>query len=338
MAAMGPLAAGLRTGAITSTVSTLVVHFGARLAGRVRRSDWMGVATVPLRDRALHEPPRRRDVAAGIAVHQFADVLWAAVYVAALSPVAPQRRRARILRDGLPWAVATAAVEYYVFLPWLQPLLRMQVPFWTAAGVHVSSAAAYPAYLALEGPHRRFGRWWMAALGAGLAALAVLGETDRRGRAPRWPAYGEGDRAFLHHMHGHHAVGLRLARLAAARSQRRRLRALGRLMAAEHAEQLELLEQWWASWEGGAVPELDAASREAMPGMPSEAEVDAVAQAPAEEFDHAFVDVMVRHHWGAVRMAERERRTSRDPRLVGFCLAVTYAQRRQITAMHDAAS
>jgi hypothetical protein len=72
-------------------------------------------------------------------------------------------------------------IEYYLILPKLQPLVVMQVPFWTALGVHVTSGLLYPFYpqvraIVTRQPVRR----------------DVLSRTRRRRRAhrPRGPRSG----------------------------------------------------------------------------------------------------------------------------------------------------
>ncbi len=66
-------------------------------------------------------------------------------------PLEPARRRhlsrhrPLALVAVLPvWALATAALEYFLTLPRLQPWLIMQTPFWIAGLVHLASASAYP--------------------------------------------------------------------------------------------------------------------------------------------------------------------------------------------------
>ena len=84
------------------------------------------------------------NIAGGVLVHQGADLSWAVVFFAlgrywTWSLTAPV-----LLVLSLPWAAITAAIEYYVILPRLQPLVPMQVPFWTALGVHLTSGLLYP--------------------------------------------------------------------------------------------------------------------------------------------------------------------------------------------------
>lgn len=282
----------------------------------------------PLRSRGIARRPSPSRVATGLLAHQLADVMWAFIFGRWVLIRLRERRRRDVLVTALPWALGTAAIEYYVFLPWIQPWLRMQVPFWTAAGVHVASAAVYPLTpwlarrLGAPSPEDQEGdRRLAVATATGtatvLTGLAVLGLLSRSGRDPRWPRVDRhGTEAwFLYAMHGHHGVGLRLSQLAADKARAEPLPALGRLMEAQHREEIDLMRDWWRGWFGGDVPPLSARGRSSMHGMPSDDELSVLAELSGRDFDRRFVELMIPHHEGAVRMSERAREDARDPRI-----------------------
>lgn len=340
---------GFLLGAISSTFSSIFILRGARHAGRDPALDLMEVAMVPMRSRGITRRPTPSRVVAGLLSHQAADILWAFVFGRWFLPRMRARRRRDVLLAALPWAVGTAAAEYVVFLPRVQPWLRMQVPFWTAAGVHVSSAAVYPLVPwiadrlgAPSGEDEEGDRALAVATASGaavtLAGLAVLGAFSRRGRDPRWPGVRrEGAEArFLYGMHGHHEVGLRLSRLAADRAQADPLPVLGRLMEAQHREEIELIRDWWRGWFGGEVPPLAAQDRASMSGMPTGGELSVLEGLSGPAFDRRFVELMVPHHEGAVRMSDRAFEEARDPRVRLFADEIRHTQRGQIEEMRRA--
>lgn len=53
----------------------------------------------------------------------------------------------------------------------------------------------------------------------------------------------------------------------------------------------------------------------------------------ARPFDRAFVDEMVAHHKGAIRMAEAVMSRGRDPEVRRLAEGIVAAQRREIAAM-----
>ena len=82
-------------------------------------------------------------------------------------------------------------------------------------------------------------------------------------------------------MAAHHAQGVELAGLAAARAQDPHLRALARLMVANQAGEIAAFEQWWRSWFGAPLPPATAEDHAAMPGMVPAATVASAASTSA---------------------------------------------------------
>ncbi len=331
--------AGLATGVVSSTFSTAFVQLGARQIGRDPGVDWMQVGTVPLRRRGIHRHPTRGSQAMGIASHQFADIMWATLFGGlVLAPVPPRHRKKVIAASAVPWAALTAGAEYSVFLPWVQPVLRMQVPYWTAFGVHTASASAYPLFSAFRHGDRRSAERTLAWMGAALAGLAVVRWAERRNRVPAWPQSQDRhdeDIDFLYRMSGHHVTGLRLAQLAADRGGDPTIQALGRLMTAQHESELQVMETWYRSWTGQPVPPLSDEDCQAMEGMPPEDDVDELAGRSGTSFDDRFVELMVPHHLGAIHMSERRLDRSHDPRMRAFAAAIVHTQSGQIESMQE---
>jgi uncharacterized protein (DUF305 family) len=336
--------AALLQGVLSGTVSTLVITLGAREIGRARALDWMEIGTVILRANSVRAEPQWWNVAAGIFVHQAADLAWAVVFFALLRRWTVTLAPSTLLLVSLPWAVVTSAVEYDMLLPRLQPLVNMQVPYWTALGVHVTSGLLYPFYpniraviLAERAPWTGVSRALALGLAGVVAALLALEVLARADRVPRWPLQSaevrDDQQRFIHHMTAHHEMGVELAKLAAAHAIDDRLNMLGRLMVANQQGELRILAQWWRSWIGGSIPELSPAEQHAIPGMPTPETMAALAEERGRRFDEHFIDVMVAHHRGAIEMADEAWDRAADPRVRLFADSVRHAQRGQIDAM-----
>jgi hypothetical protein len=76
--------AGFFQGLLSGSVSTLVITLGAPRIGRARSLDWMEIGTVLLRADSVQEDPQWWNIAAGVFVHQAADLSWALVFFALL--------------------------------------------------------------------------------------------------------------------------------------------------------------------------------------------------------------------------------------------------------------
>jgi uncharacterized protein (DUF305 family) len=243
----------------------------------------------------------------------------------------------------LPWAALTAAIEYYLILPWLQPLLREQVPYWTALGVHISSGLAYPVYYwwrghldGQKGENFRFGRMVGLTLIGLLGSMAGLSLLAKK-KEPPWPLgpklAQDTDQSFLRRMTWHHEVGLNIARLAAARSIREELRMLARLMTAQHDAELDLMRHWWQSWYDEEMTPLSPQEYQAMKGLPSSAELDRLAEKTAFAFEDKFLVLMIAHHQGAIDMATEVIELGADPRVKLLADSIRHVQRNQIDRM-----
>lgn len=342
------------TGLVSSSFSTLVVSLGARRIGRNARRDWMEVGTVMLRDRGVKIDPGPREIAAGLLVHQSADIAWATLYGAWLGSMRPgKRQREALLVGALPWAAATSAIEYHAILPWLQPLLRQQVPYWIAATVHVTSSAAYPLFVAMQSAvarrpmssgDRRMTAWTILGLASSLAALGAARVWAQRRGEPRWPgaARDDGRRPvdeltlrFLRHMSAHHELGVRMAEAALDKAQRDEVQTLARLMLGEHLAELDVMRSWWQSWTGKPMPGITTDEFASMHGMPRPDELEVMEGMDGIAFEQRFLPMMLFHHEGAVLMAAEAIEYSRDPRVRLFASNIRHTQLGQMHKMTE---
>jgi uncharacterized protein (DUF305 family) len=336
--------AAIVMGLISGTYSTALITLGAPRIGRNRVIDWMDIGTVLLGLDGIRADPGLREIAAGILVHQGVDLAWAVVFFAlgrqwtlALSPKA-------LLVVALPWAVLTSAIEYYLLLPTLQPLVPLQVPYWTALMVHVTSAAAYPLFPWIRNRtaatvDARATRWATATafvLGVLVAPLAAFEAAGGTSREPGWPfarvESREFDRQFMRHMVTHHEAGVKMARVALDAGIRPEAATLARLIVAEQTREAALLRSWWQSWFGGSMP-APSPHTEHIPGMPSDGDMERLRTSRGEDAERSFLTLMRQHHEGAVRMTEETLARASDPRLLTFSHSVRHAQSGQIRWM-----
>jgi hypothetical protein len=71
-----------------------------------------------------------------------------------------------------------------------------------------------------------------------------------------------------------------------------------------------------------------------MPGLLDPADFVKLRSTEASSFDRFFVDLMTRHHKGAVAMADAELRRGSDPRLRIMAHAIRHEQQGEIALMH----
>lgn len=115
------------------------------------------------------------------------------------------------------------------------------------------------------------------------------------------------DVRFMRGMIPHHAQALEMAALIPGRTEHEGLHLLGRRIEISQRDEIA----WMTGWlerRGETAPMMGAghahglAEGDLMPGMLSLAEMDALAAARGAEFDRLFLEGMIKHHQGALRM------------------------------------
>jgi uncharacterized protein (DUF305 family) len=337
--------AAVLLGLLSSSYSTIISQFAAGRIGRDAAVDWMTVASIPLRDFALHADPPWSSIIAGIAFHQWADFSWAVFLFGALQRFTSGLSPRTLAVIALPWAVFTSALEWLFLvpvIPFWQPLFTLQQPYWIGFLVHASSAAVYPLFPELRSaisqrsarrPMTSFAAVWSGGLATAMVSLALLAALPRE--LP-WAGCDQvSDRTYIRHMVTHHAQGIELGTMAVGRATDPHLRALAALMVASQAGENRLFETFWDSWFDEPMAACTAEERRTMPGFLGAEQLAQLRSAPTESFDHLFVALMTEHHKGAVAMADRELQGKGDLRLRVMAHAIRHAQQGEIALMRN---
>ncbi|WFU82506.1 DUF305 domain-containing protein [Bradyrhizobium sp. CIAT3101] len=336
--------AAVALGLISSSLSTIVSQLSAARIGRDAAIDWMTVAAIPTRDWAIGAEPTWSAIFAGIAFHQWADFSWAVVFFGVLGRWTAGLRPRTMLLLGLPWALFSSGMEWFVLVPlfpFRQPLFTLQQPYWIGLLVHASSALMYPLFARLRWSRGnapvadvRFANAWLGGALVVIASLGIIALFGSHGYEPPWMGHDrDADQTYIRHMTTHHAQGIELALMGSRRAQNSHLRKLAMPMVASQAGEVRIFENWWLSWFDTDMPDCSAGERAAMPGSLSPAEMRMVKLAPPDQFDSIFVEMMSRHHQGAVKMADQMWRSRGDPRLRVMAHAIRHEQKGEIALM-----
>ncbi len=128
------------------------------------------------------------------------------------------------------------------------------------------------------------------------------GET---GTIPNADAYGDADVRFMTDMVGHHAQALEMAELAPERARDERVLRLAERIAAGQRPEIDAMQAWLEQHGLPRAPEEVDHEHGDMPGMATPEDLTRLSAAEGTEFDRMFLELMSRHHEGALRMAER---------------------------------
>jgi uncharacterized protein (DUF305 family) len=145
------------------------------------------------------------------------------------------------------------------------------------------------------------------------------------------------EQAFLEGMIPHHESAVEMAKVAQERARHRELGLLANeIISAQNGEirQMEAIHERLYGSEITPDPEaherLGLSAKEAgMDHMESAMELET-----ARAFDREFIDMMVAHHQGAIRMANRILKDTDDPELRKLAQGIVRAQRREIEEMN----
>ena len=150
--------------------------------------------------------------------------------------------------------------------------------------------------------------------------------------------FSEADVNFMQGMVSHHAQALEMTALVAGRSGRDAMRRLAQRIELSQKDEIAMMQEWLRS-RGQAVTAMDAHHApgwEPMPGMLTGEEMDRLAAAQAVAFDRLFLELMIKHHRGALTMVEKlldQRGAAQDSQLFAFTSDVTSDQSAEIDRM-----
>ncbi|MBT2510819.1 DUF305 domain-containing protein [Streptomyces sp. ISL-98] len=116
------------------------------------------------------------------------------------------------------------------------------------------------------------------------------------------------DVTFAKGMIPHHRQAVEMAALAESRARSAEVKKLAGEIKKAQAPEIKTLSGWLTSW-GEEVPKEDESAEHAghsMSGMMTNDEMDKLETSSGKAFDTAFMEMMIKHHEGAIEMAETE--------------------------------
>lgn len=139
------------------------------------------------------------------------------------------------------------------------------------------------------------------------------------------------DLAFATRMAEHHRGAIEMAEVAGRRARHPEIKALAEDISTSQRREVGVLEEAAKRLEAAGTEAADLGLSEDMAGMGH----DAAALAEARPFDRGFIDSMVPHHQGAIRMARIELDRGSDGDLRALAEDVIESQSREIEQMND---
>ena len=145
----------------------------------------------------------------------------------------------------------------------------------------------------------------------------------------------DADVEFLQQMIPHHEQATEMAELVGDRTDRTELVDFAEKIIADQSKEIDqmrsLLSDAGAEEEGGGMEGMEG--MEGMPGQMDESEMKELEGLKGDEFDLAFIDMMTRHHEGAIEMAEKVTDEGENPEVAQLAATIIKAQRAEIEQM-----
>lgn len=189
-----------------------------------------------------------------------------------------------------------------------------------------------------------------AAVAAAATAAVVLAACGSNGdssaghasaspTAPASAVQGEhnaADVAFAKGMIPHHRQAVEMADLAPTRAESAEVKKLADEIKKAQDPEIKTLSGWLTSW-GEQVPAEGAMDHSAhgMAGMMTAEEMDKLKNSSGKAFDTAFMEMMIKHHEGAVAMAKTEKADGAFSDAKTMADAIITSQTAEITRMNN---
>ena len=120
---------------------------------------------------------------------------------------------------------------------------------------------------------------------------------------PKGALYTKADVEFMQGMIAHHAQAVYMSRLAAGHGANPRVLALATMIDQSQIPEIKIMQNWLRRY-NQFVPDTDSWHTVQMAGMLTDAQIKALNAAQGVEFDRKFLEYMIQHHSGALKMVD----------------------------------
>ncbi len=175
-------------------------------------------------------------------------------------------------------------------------------------------------------------RHLLVGIGLGLTLLgAACGASNKQPALQEPPAaHTAADVAFAQEMIPHHQQAIEMSEMASKQAASPKVKELATRINSAQRTEINKMTSWLESWGRPVNPGHGAHSGA---GMLSGAEMAQLRQASGPTFDRLFLEGMIRHHEGAVRMAQEELDKGQFPEAKQLARQIITAQQAEISEM-----
>jgi uncharacterized protein (DUF305 family) len=162
----------------------------------------------------------------------------------------------------------------------------------------------------------------------------------------RVPALSPADVDFMQGMIMHHSQAVEMTALIPSHTENKAIRTLGSRISRSQSDEMNFMKRWLAlrgqatSMSMPGMPSMDMKgdAMPPMPGMLTDAQMEALRQAKGADFDRLFLSGMIQHHNGALIMVKQLFDTAgagQDADIFDFATDADNTQRAEIKIMQN---
>jgi uncharacterized protein (DUF305 family) len=169
-------------------------------------------------------------------------------------------------------------------------------------------------------------------------SMPGMGHGTTPGDAPSSTASAAGesndaDVTFATQMIPHHQQAVQMADMAIRKATTPAVKELATAVKGAQDPEIQQMSGWLTTW-GKPVPSPDHGGHDmSMPGMMTEDEMSDLGNADGAMFDRMWIQMMIKHHQGAVAMAKTEQTTGKDTAAIALAKKIETDQNKEIAAM-----
>ncbi|MFG2073982.1 DUF305 domain-containing protein [Nonomuraea maritima] len=147
------------------------------------------------------------------------------------------------------------------------------------------------------------------------------------------PTANAADITYVQDMIVHHRQALDMALLAPNRAGNERVKGLADRIQAAQGPEIQFMTNWLQQ-QDQKVPDHHAA-HEGMPGMATPEQMESLKAAKGKDFDRLFLELMINHHLGAIKMSEQVLTDGTHIRVEELAADVNVTQTAEIRRMQE---
>ena len=151
------------------------------------------------------------------------------------------------------------------------------------------------------------------------------------------------DIAFASDMIPHHQQAVEMADLAAQRASNAQVKGLAAAIKAAQDPEIQTMSGWLSQWgqpvpsdtDGHDMADMSHGDGATMEGMMTDEEMQQLTAASGADFDRLWLELMIKHHQGAVTMATTATTDGKSAEATALAQAIVAAQKAEIQTMQQ---